>query len=309
MADWTTDNIESLQGRVALVTGANSGLGLETTRGLAGAGATVFMACRSADKAEAAMADIHRQHAAADLRFLALDLADLTSVRSAAEQLLAQTSRLDLLINNAGVMALPERRTADGFEMQIGTNHFGHFALTAQLLDALEAGDAGRVVTVSSFIHRMGRIDLTDLNWANRRYDAWRAYGQAKLANLMFALSLNQRLRAAGRRTISVASHPGYASTHLQLAGPEMKGSKLGGLAMQIGNRVFAQSQARGALPSLYAATAGDVRGGDYFGPNGFRELWGHPARAKIAGRAQKTDVANELWSLSESSTGVEYPI
>lgn len=309
MTSWTADNIDSMKGRVALVTGANSGLGLETTRGLAGAGATVFMACRNADKAEAAMASIRGDHPDADLRFIALDLADLTSIRSGAEQLLTQTSHLDLLINNAGVMALPERRTADGFEMQIGTNHLGHFALTAQLLDALEAADAGRVVTVSSIAHKIGRIDLDDLNWRSRRYQAWPAYAQAKLANLMFARTLDRRLRAAGRRTISVSSHPSYASTHLQLAGPEMKGSKLGGLFMQIGNRAFAQSQTRGALPSLYAATANDVQGGDYFGPDGFRELWGHPTRATVAGRAKKTDVADTLWTLSETLTGSEYPV
>lgn len=309
MTSWTLDNIESLAGRVALITGANSGLGLETTRGLAAAGATVFMACRNADKAEAAITEIRHDHPDADLRFIALDLADLASIRTCSEQLRAQTAQLDLLINNAGVMALPERRTADGFEMQIGTNHLGHFALTGQLLDALEAADAGRVVTVSSIMHKTGRIDLDDLNWTSRRYKAWPAYGQAKLANLMFALTLDRRLRAAGRHTISVASHPGYASTHLQLAGPEMKGSTLGGAFMQIGNRLFAQPQARGALPSLYAATASDVHSGEYFGPDGFRELWGQPTRAQVAGRAKKTDVADRLWTLSETLTGIEYPV
>lgn len=309
MSHWTSKNIASLTGRNALVTGANSGLGLETARGLARAGATVFMGCRNADKAEQAMASIKQDHPEADLRFIALDLADLASVQHCARQLIEQTERLDLLINNAGVMALPERQTADGFEMQIGTNHLGHFALTGQLLDHVEAAEAGRVVTVSSIFHKLGRINLDDLNWQSRKYDAWRAYGQAKLANLMFALTLDRRLRAAGRRTISVASHPGYAATHLQLAGPEMKGSTIGGIAMQLGNRVFAQSQAKGALPSLYAATAADVKGGEYIGPDGFRELWGHPQRAQIAGRAQKTSVADPLWALSTTLTGVEYPV
>lgn len=307
MSGWHVADIVDLSGKTAIITGANSGLGLETTRGLASGGAHVVMACRNTDKGEVAAATIRAEQPAADLRVMALDLADLASVEAFAHAFAAAHERLDILVNNAGVMALPERRTDDGFEMQVGTNHLGHFALTGQLLDLLRTTAGARVVTVSSLAHRMGRIDLNDLNWQFRRYRKWPAYGQAKLANLMFALTLQRRLWAAGDDVISVASHPGYSATHLQAAGPEMAGSKLGVLGMRVANGVVAQPQAAGALPSLYAATAPDVRAGEYFGPDGIGETRGSPTRVQPAGRALKSDVADRLWALSEQLTGVHY--
>lgn len=307
MSDWSAQHIGRLDDRVAIVTGANSGLGLETARGLAGAGARVVMACRNTVKGKHAAESIRRDHPAANLEVRTLDLADLAGVARFADQFCEAHQRLDILVNNAGVMALPLRRTADGFEMQIGTNHLGHFALTGRLLDRLRSTVGSRVVTVSSLAHTFGRIDTDDLNWERRKYKRWPAYGQAKLANLVFALELDRRLRAAQSDTLSVAAHPGYAATHLQLAGPEMTGSRLAATGMRLANRVFAQSQRQGALPSLYAATQASVKGGDYFGPDGFREFWGGPTRVKPAGRALKRDTAQKLWRLSESLTGVTY--
>lgn len=309
MSGWDIADMPQLTGKTAVVTGANSGLGLETAHALVGAGAQVVLACRNVSKGEHAAEQIRRDHPAARVQVMPLDLADLSSVEAFAGELLASHARLDILVNNAGVMALPLRRTADGFEMQIGTNHLGHFALTGRLLDRLRVTPGARVVTVSSLAHTFGRINTDDLNWQSRSYKRWPAYGQAKLANLVFALELDRRLRAAGVDTLSAAAHPGYAATHLQLAGPEMSGSRLAATGMRLANRVLAQSQRRGALPSLYAATAADVEGGEYFGPDGFREFWGQPTRVKPAGRALKRDTAERLWALSEQLTGVHYGI
>lgn len=309
MSNWTTNDIPDLHGKTAIVTGANSGLGLETARSLAGAGATVILACRNTDKGATAASDIRGTHAHADVTVRQLDLADLASIREFAAQFAAAGPQLDILINNAGVMALPLRRTADGFEMQVGTNHLGHFALTGLLLERLLATPGARIVTVSSLAHKRGRINLDDLNWNTRRYWKWPAYCQAKLANLQFALELDRRLRAAGSGAISVAAHPGISATHLQLAGPEMTGSQLVGGAMKISNLLW-QSSAAGALPSLYAGTAADVSGGDYFGPHGPAELRGKtPGHARIAGRAKKQAVAEKLWRLSEQLTAVDYAV
>lgn len=303
---WTEHDMPDISGRIAIVTGANSGLGRATTRGLATAGATGIMACRNLDKARTAADDIRRERSGADLDIISLDLSDLASVRSFAGAFADKYGHLDILVNNAGVMALPERRTADGFEMQIGTNHLGHFALTGRLLDRLRAADKARVVTVSSLLHKRGQIRLDDLNWSSG-YDKWQAYAQAKLANLMFALEVDRRLNASGERIISMAAHPGYAATHLQLAGPEMRGDLLGKAAMTIANTVVAQSQDKGALPSLYAATAPHVSGGEYYGPDGMGELRGYPTRAQPSERARDRDTAKRLWSLSEELTQVSY--
>jgi protochlorophyllide reductase len=304
---WTEHDIPDLSGKLAVVTGANSGLGLATARGLAGAGAEVIMACRNLEKARATADAIRKTHSRAKLDLMALDLSDLSAVRAFASAFNDKYDRLDILVNNAGVMALPERRTADGFEMQVGTNHLGHFTLTGLLLDRLRAGKAPRVVTVSSFFHKRGRIRLDDLNWNKGGYDKWKAYAQAKLANLMFTLELDRRLKANNETIISAGSHPGYAATHLQFAGPEMSGSVLNKLAMHAGNMLLAQSQDKGALPSLYAATAPDVQGGAYYGPDGIGEMRGYPTRAQPVGRARDTDTAARLWSLSERLTGVRY--
>lgn len=304
MAHWTLDNIPRLDGRLAVVTGANSGLGLHTAAALAGKGARVLLACRDAAKAEAAMQQVHAQLPSAQLEFLALDLADLASVRRCAETLTQRESRLDLLCNNAGVMALPQRRTRDGFEMQVGTNHLGHFALTGLLLPLLQATPGARVVTLSSLAHHLGRIRLDDLNW-QRGYSKWPAYAQSKLANLMFALELGRRLRKAGSATLSLAAHPGYAATNLQFAGPAMEDSALGRLGMQLGNALLSQPAAAGAWPTLRAATDADARSGEFYGPRGFQQLRGAPGRCRYNPRAGDESVSAQLWALSEQLTGV----
>ena len=303
---WTISDMPDLKGRVVAVTGANSGLGFEAARAFAGRGARVVLACRSVDKAQAARQKIVGEHPAATVEVMALDLASLASVRRFAEELTNRTPRLDVLCNNAGVMALPRRETADGFEMQFGTNHLGHFALTGLLLPRLLATPAARVVTMSSGAHRMGTIDFDDLH-GKRSYGKWSAYGQSKLANLLFAYELDRRLRSKRANAMSVACHPGYSATELQAAGPKMEGSGFMERVMDLGNRLFAQDAATGALPTLYAATAPDVQGGDYIGPNGIGELWGYPKKVQSNARSHDREVAARLWRISEEATGVVY--
>jgi len=303
---WTTNDIPDLKGRFVVVTGANSGIGFEAAKALAAHGARVVLACRSTDKGEAARRKIIAEHPAASVEVMALDLASLASVRQFATDLAKRTDRLDVLCNNAGVMALPRRETADGFEMQLGTNHLGHFALTGLLLPLLLGTPQSRVVTVSSGAHKFGRIDFDDLH-GKQRYAKWSAYGQSKLANLLFAYELDRRLKSKQSSMISAACHPGYAATELQAAGPRMEGSTLMERVMSIGNVLFSQDAAAGALPTLYAATAPDVRGGDYIGPDGLGELWGHPKKVSSNSRSHDRDVAARLWSVSEDATGVRY--
>jgi len=303
---WTYSDIPDLTGKLALVTGANSGLGLHATRGLAARGARVVMACRDRAKAQTAMERISAAIPGARLEILALDLADLASVRRFADTLMQRHERLDLLCNNAGVMALPRRTTRDGFEMQAGINHLGHFALTGLLMPLLERSPAARVVTVSSLAYMIGRIRFDDLNWA-RRYAKWPAYAQSKLANLMFALELARRLQASNRQVISAAVHPGYAATQLQMVGPQMENSAINKLFMTISNALFAQSAELGAMPTLYAATAPDVGNGEFFGPKGCLRIRGAPARCLPSRRATDAAAAERLWSLSERLTGVSY--
>jgi NAD(P)-dependent dehydrogenase (short-subunit alcohol dehydrogenase family) len=310
---WTAARVPNLTGKTAIVTGANSGLGLETTRILAATGARVIMACRDSGRAEAAAAQVRAAVAegAAGVHVQALDLADLASVRRFAAAFLATGRPLDILCNNAGIMAIPYRETADGFEMQFGTNHLGHFALTGLLLPAVLAAEAGRVVTMSSGAHVMGNIDFATTEEARvalrRHYQRWLAYGRSKLANLLFAYELQRRLAAAGSRAISVVAHPGYASTNLQMAGPQMEGSTLGAGMARLGNRLFAQSAAMGALPELYAATAPDVQGGDYIGPTGLGGMRGYPAKARSNAKSYDQAQAGRLWAISEELTGVKY--
>ncbi|HEY8582078.1 MAG TPA: oxidoreductase [Capillimicrobium sp.] len=301
---WTVTDVGDLSGRRAIVTGANSGIGLVTARELARAGARVTLACRDLAKGESALARVRAAAPAADTELARLDLADLASVRAfAAEQ---AGEPLDLLVNNAGVMALPRRTTADGFEMQLGTNHLGHFALTGLLLGALRAGSVPRVVTVSSGAHRIGRIDFDDLQ-SERRYRKWRAYGQSKLANLLFCLELQRRSDAAGWGLLSVAAHPGYAATNLQLAGPKMAGSRVEGAVSSLLNRTVAQSDEMGALPTLYAATVEGLPPGAYVGPDGLGELRGHPHLVSAGPAAHDADTARRLWDVSEELTGVRF--
>jgi NAD(P)-dependent dehydrogenase (short-subunit alcohol dehydrogenase family) len=301
---WTTDRMPDQGGRIAVVTGANSGLGLVTARELAKAGAQVVLACRNLGKGEAARREIEAVAPGAPLELEELDLASLDSVRSFAQRFRAGHGGLDLLINNAGVMAPPRGETAEGFELQLGTNHLGHFALTALLLDQLEGREDARVVTLSSTVHRTGRIAFDNLG-GERRYFRWRAYGQSKLANLLFALELERRLRSAGSTVKSLAAHPGYAATNLQFAAPPL----VDRLVMQLGNRVIAQSDEMGALPTLYAATAPDLAGGTYVGPDGLAEQRGYPKPVSPSKAARDEQVARRLWQVSEEMTGVSFQL
>jgi NAD(P)-dependent dehydrogenase (short-subunit alcohol dehydrogenase family) len=281
-----------MTGRTVIVTGANSGIGRAAASALAGAGANVVLAVRSIEKGQAAAAGMPGN---TDVR--RLDLSSLESVREFAQ---GWTGEIDILINNAGVMVPPLSRTADGFELQFGTNHLGHFALTNLLLEQV----TGRVVTVSSTGHRMGRIDFDDLNWERKPYRAWRAYGQSKLANLLFTSELQRRLSDAGSAVLAMAAHPGYAATNLQFH----SGNKPFELIGALGNRVLAQDEDGGALPTLYAAVA-DIPGDSYAGPGRFMEQRGP---AKLVGRssaARDAAVARRLWEVSEELTGVRFPL
>lgn len=305
---WTSADIGDLTGQRIVITGASSGLGLHSATALAAAGAHVVMACRNQQKGAQARDEVLATASGASVEVAALDLASLASVRHFAAEQTQAGARIDLLLNNAGVMAVPFGRTEDGFETQIGTNHFGHFALTAQLAPVL--ADDARVVTVSSQAHRWTPgIDLDDINWQQRRYKRWQAYGDSKLANLLFHFGLARRAEAAGRGWTVAAAHPGYAATHLQLVAAEQKQSKLEGAVMGLANRVFAQSGAMGALPSLYAVTAPDVRSGDFFGPDGFQQMRGHPTRVPCRRAARDEQLADRLWTLSERLTGCNFAL
>jgi NAD(P)-dependent dehydrogenase (short-subunit alcohol dehydrogenase family) len=307
VAGWTAQQIPDQTGRTVLVTGANSGLGFHTSLELARHGARVLMAARDSARGEQALAKVRAAVPSALVELLSLDLADLSSIGTAAAEVAARSDRLDALVNNAGVMAIPYRQTVDGFEMQFGTNHLGHFALTGLLLPLLLSAPAPRVVTVSSGLHRrVGGINFDDVQ-GSRAYDKWVAYGQSKLANLLFAAELDRRARTAGTRLVSVAAHPGYASTNLQRVGPQMEGNRLRAAVMSVANRVVAQSDAAGALPLLYAASMPDVSGGQYFGPAGPREMRGHPTLVGRSAAAQDAAAARRLWGLSEELTGVTY--
>jgi len=303
---WTAEDIPELTGKVIVVTGGNSGIGYEAALQLARKGAHVVLACRDLTKAKTAIDSIRTAHPNAALEAMALDLASLESVRRFAQELLAKHGKLDVLCNNAGVMALPHRKTADGFEMQLGTNHLGHFALTGLLLERLLASGGARVVNVSSTAHRMGKMRFDDLQW-ERGYRKWAAYGQSKLANLLFTYELQRRLAAINADLITVACHPGYAATNLQAAGPRLQGSSLLESLAALSNRLFAQSAAMGALPTLYAATAADVNGGDYIGPDGLAETWGYPKKVRSSARSHDAGAAARLWDISEALTGVKY--
>jgi NAD(P)-dependent dehydrogenase (short-subunit alcohol dehydrogenase family) len=302
-SEWTAADIHDQSGRVAVVTGANSGLGLATARELARAGARVILACRNVGKGEEAAREIRAAASDAVLEVAPLDLADLASVREFASRMASADDRLDLLINNAGIMAAPRRLTKDGFESQFGTNHLGHFALTGLLLPALLTAPAPRVVTVSSHLHRRGTMRFDDLQ-GERTYNRWGAYGQSKLANLMFCFELQRRAVEAGSSLLSLAAHPGYAATNLQFAASDRFYEKAFGW---IGNRLIAQSADMGALPTLYAATVPDLPGGTYIGPGGRAEQRGYPQVVTAAGKAYDEAAWRRLWDISEQLTGVHY--
>ena len=288
---WTAADLPTLDGKTAVVTGATSGIGLVAARELARAGAHVVLAVRNTKRGEELAAAMP---GSTEVRHL--DLTDLATVRAFAD---GWDGDLHLLINNAGVMAVPEGKTADGFETQIGTNHLGHFALTGLLIDHV----TDRVVTVASGAHRMGRIRLDDLNW-ERGYKRWPAYGQSKLANLLFTLDLQRRLTEAGSTVRAVAAHPGYASTHLQ----ERTGHRVQNALMAVGNRLFAQSDEAGAWPTLFAATQ-DLPGGSYVGPGGPGEARGNPVLVGRSAAASDGETARKLWTLSEELTGVTFEV
>ncbi|HEX5691317.1 MAG TPA: oxidoreductase [Roseiflexaceae bacterium] len=303
---WTNKHIPDQHGKLAVITGANSGLGYETALALAGKGAHVILAVRNVAKGGAAADSIRRAHPTAVVDVMPLDLSDLDSIHRFAADFYVRFDALPLLIDNAGVMALPYRRTVDGFEMQFGTNHLGHFALTGLLLPAILAAPGARVVVVSSGVHHGGRIDFDNLDGA-QSYHPWRAYAQSKLANLLFAYELERRFQAADVDALAVGCHPGYAATNLQTAGPRMAGSRIGEGIFAIGNLLFAQSAAMGALPMLYAATAPDVHGGQYIGPRRLFGLFGTPARGRSSARSHDPAMAGLLWRVSEQLTGVHY--
>jgi NAD(P)-dependent dehydrogenase (short-subunit alcohol dehydrogenase family) len=307
---WTTENLPDLSEQTVLVTGANSGLGYEATKTFARNGATVVMACRSVDRGEQAAREIREtiDSTGATLNVRHCDLSSLSSVAEFATGVREDYDELHILCNNAGVMAIPRDETEDGFEMQLGVNHLGHFALTGHLLDLLvETQGETRIVTHSSSAHTSGSIDFEDLHREDS-YSKWEAYGQSKLANLLFAYELQRRLGEAGHTdTLSVACHPGYANTNLQYRGPEEMGSTLRYGLMRVANAVIAQSAEQGALPLLYAATANDVEGGRYYGPSGFMNMRGPPERQESNEESHDDADAARLWDLSEELTGVEY--
>ncbi len=292
MPTFSTSNIPDMTGHTVIVTGANSGIGRVAAGALADHGARVILAVRNTEKGDAAAAQM-----SGTTEVRRLDLASLASVNEFAA---AWDGPIDILINNAGIMIPPLSRTADGFEMQLGTNHLGHFALTNLLLPHV----TGRVVTVASGAHRMGHVDFDDLNWERKSYKAWRAYGQSKLANLLFTAELQRRLSAAGSDVLANAAHPGYSATNLQ----SHSENRLMEVLMAIGNRVIAQDDNGGALPTLYAALA-DVPGNSYAGPSGFMEGRGAPTLVGRSKEALDMEVARRLWDVSEQLTGVSFPL
>lgn len=305
---WTADRMPDVTGKTVIVTGANSGLGYEVTRALARNGATVVMACRRTNHTRTMKGRILTEAPDAALDVRELDLADSSSIRSFSESFDSEYDDLHVLCNNAGVMAVPRDETADGFELQFGVNHLGHFALTGRLLDSLvETEGETRVVTQSSGFHENGEIDFDDLQ-GEREYDKWDAYARSKLANLLFAYELDRRIDAAGIDDVaSVACHPGYASTNLQGRGPKEEGSTLRLWMMRIANALIAQSAERGALPMLYAATADGIRGGEYVGPDGLMNMRGLPSVQSSSEHSYDEAVAERLWDSSEELTGVTY--
>lgn len=305
-AHWTPAAMPPQSGRLAYITGANSGIGYHTALELARAGCAVILACRDRAKAAAARTRILAAVPAAEVDIADLDLSSLASVRTAAQEFLASGRRLDLLINNAGIMALPERRTSpDGFELQLATNHFGHFALTGLLLPSLLHAEPARIVTVSSIAHRGAVLDFSNLQW-ERGYKPWPAYRRTKLANLLFGFELQRRFEGAGTTTTSVVVHPGVSNTNLFAAGPGTGRGIAAKLAPPF-VALIGQSDAQGAWPTLYAATMPEIQGGHYYGPDGFREMRGYPIEVRAEAQAYDEKLAAQLWEVSEQLTGVRY--
>ena len=290
---WNSDNIGNQKGRVAVVTGSSSGIGYETARVLSEKDAEVIIAVRNMQKGESAADKIRSGYSGANVKVMKIDLSSLSSVKDFAESFKKGYDRLDLLINNAGVMMPPYSKTEDGFELQMGTNHLGHFALTGHLLELIERTPDSRIVNVSSAAHNYGNIDFDDLNWEQRKYNAMRAYADSKIANIYFTNEMSQKLNG----TISAAAHPGWTATDLQ---------RHSGIFSFL-NNFLAQDISMGALPTLYAAVGEDVKSGDYFGPSGFREMRGYPKRVESNGLSHDVEIAGKLWDVSQELTGVTY--
>jgi protochlorophyllide reductase len=303
---FTTESIPNLTGKTALITGANSGLGLESARALAAKGAHVILAVRSEEKGRQALDEIAAEHPLASLEILPLDLSRLASIRQAAKLVKSAHKRLDILLNNAGVMAMPYTLTEDGFELQFGTNHLGHFALTGLLFELLLNAASARVVNVSSQVHVVGRMRFHDLNWKDG-YSKWGAYTMSKVSNLLFTYELARRIAQKGLPVLSVAAHPGYAATHLQQRGAELAGAKLTAKLVKLLNPIGGQSAAMGALPQLYAATAADVLPCDYVGAGGWFGARGYPKKVRSAKHTYDEDAMRTLWEKSEALTSVRY--
>lgn len=294
---WDSGDIPDQSGRVAIVTGSSSGIGFEATRVLAEKNAAVIIAVRNLQKGNAAADRIKTDHRNAVIEVMELDLASLESVRRFAEKFRDGHSRLDLLINNAGVMMPPYSKTADGFELQFGTNHLGHFALTGLLIDLIMDTPGSRIVNVSSSAHHYGELNFDDLNWEKRPYKKMRSYGDSKIANIYFTYELQRRLDDAGSDTLVTASHPGWTATELQ---------RHTGL-LRFLNHILAQDTTMGALPTLYAAVGPDVKGGDYFGPSGWREMKGYPKKVESNELSHDKKISARLWQVSEELTGIKF--
>jgi NAD(P)-dependent dehydrogenase (short-subunit alcohol dehydrogenase family) len=304
---WTDNDLPNQDGKLFVITGANSGLGFESTLALAKKGARVVMACRTPSKAEAALAQVMTAAPRAQVEIMPLDLASLASITAFAQAFAKKYDRLDVLLNNAGLMAIPLARTQDGFEMQLGTNHLGHFALSSALWPTLVKTPGARVVNVASLAHKVGKIVPDDLNWTTRPYDTWAAYGQSKLANLLFTLELHKRTQAKQVPMKTFAAHPGYSATGLQSKGAELGGSKVMDALMSFGNSVIAQSAQAGAWPQLRAATDPDATPGGFYGPSGLGELRGKAVLRHATGRALDGAMAETLWQKSVALTHQDF--
>lgn len=297
--NWTEKNIPEQTGRVAIVTGSSSGIGYETARVLAGKGAKVIIAVRNQEKGKKAFQKINSQNRASNMEVMHLDLADLESVNKFADEFKARYNRLDLLVNNAGVMIPPYSKTKDGFELQFGTNHLGHFALTGLLVDLIANTKGSRIVNVSSAAHKYGNIDFSDLTWEKRKYKAWRAYGDSKIANLYFTYELQRRFNDENIDVKVTAAHPGWTATELQ---------RHSGVFSFL-NGFFAMEQWQGALPTLRAAIDENANGGDYFGPDGWQEWRGYPVKVESNKLSHDENIAAKLWDISENLTGIKYSL
>jgi NAD(P)-dependent dehydrogenase (short-subunit alcohol dehydrogenase family) len=302
------EDVPSVVGKVFVITGGNSGIGFEAARALVAKGGEVVLACRDANKMAAAATNLRTTIAGAKVHEVVLDLSSLQSIAAASTTLARLTPKVDVLINNAGVMALPERATVDGFEMQFGTNHLGHFAWTGLVLPLVMAAPKGRVVTVSSLLHRKGTIDFEAIP-KPKIYDENKQYSMSKLANVLFSYELDRKLKRANSQALALACHPGYSSTNLQAVGAEMKGSRLLGVVMAMSNAIVAQPATMGMLGTLYAATGSDIVGAEYIGPTGLNHLRGYPKKIRSNDESYDVAVAEKLWSVSSQLTGINYPV